>query len=244
MIFDVKPQFVLSRDGYILYQEETVTPFESYVKVGPSVLSYDSHYHFVMNASYDILMRRLRAVTELNFIMESAKLLSTQISQLKSGRLRKHHEAVLHGLKRQFDFIIDKYKITSEVTDRFASIASDGAIYTGYIAYSVDEININGISHVNANRSFSELFVEEGTEWVLCTNNEDSTKLEAAMRSTQTKEELLLLLRKLGAIGAGEWIKPREFYLRNEVSKHSKNVRDAIFNSNLFNVESVVKGAQ
>jgi len=72
--------------------------------------------------------------------------------------------------------------------------------------------------HVTVSWRTSRYPIGKGTDWVL-TLSSQKEYLQTAMLSTTTKEELLVLLCKIGIIKEGEWLTPQEYFAKNDIKK-------------------------
>lgn len=236
MIVDDKFGFVICRDGHILVTDELRSSyFKGYTKYGVQAVTscfrhyfpicqnverlvyYDQYYSYsrkvntYINLSEDALKRRIgdkRRKTITSMISKLTKLQASWVLDILEG-----YQA---GLKRD---------IESETfaSDRFIGIDDDGEIIEGVVRYRCGETNgVTDARKCDRTIDFSIKAVGPGSEWAVAYNSEHCRILETAMRSTETKEELLMLLRKIGAISVGEWITPKDYLKKYNIAEEVK----------------------
>jgi hypothetical protein len=225
MYNEIKYGFVVSRGGFILVTN-TLRPhaLSGYIKIGPqATTSSYVHYfpisHSVANAVN--LDRLYLGVVKLNSIIQQQK----KILENKSKR-NSNQKPTLDYIAR---CIVDRDKLAAKVLSLFSSgkCSSDdevpreeenlainltGGVGLAFATYEKDESE--GCKRI----STSELLpMSEDSEWVISHSRSLVEDIEAAMRSTQTKEQLLWLLQKTGHIKEGTWVTPEQYIAENNI---------------------------
>lgn len=217
MIFDNTPPFVMSRNGLILATNELQTVYGSYMSLGPRGLCSNSAYYFPVSNSIDYTMIRIRNYMRIRSLADMVRLISVKIDKAKSRKTIDKYHAIIERIKICCLIICDTMDIDSEPTDLFTRLTVGGLIQAGTIKYKRNGPTYFGVPDIGVEESFNVLPIGIGTEWVSAIHCEYSIQLEAAMRSTSTNEELLMLLRKTGAIKVGEWLTVKQFMQRNKI---------------------------
>jgi len=220
----------MSMDGFILATDELPSPQSSHMKLGPMSLCQEIGYVFPIGASTDITMYRMLSRKRLDIVKESAAIADELIKKSTNRKDIKQNTEVLRNLKPIYERICARMKLDTNPEDRFTMLTCDGTIISGKYKYSYGDLVFHGLKEIETTIEFSDLFVGEGTQWVISDCIEDSVCLEAAMRCCDNKEDLLLLLRKIGAISVGEWMTPQQYLKHKEVIKHCELVGDKVFN--------------
>lgn len=215
MIFDIAPTFVMSRDGYILATDEVYTSFGTYQRLGPRGLCSRDAYYFPIGSNIDSTMIRVRNYLRLNYLSETVRVIGEELNDNPKYTFDK----VLTNIGTAADAIMDMMTIDKSPIDFFTRLTNRGHVEIGTMEYSYIGTKIYGVPDIDVTVKTNILPLGIGTEWLACISQEHSINLEAAMRSTSTKEELLLLLRKIGAIKLGEWLTIEEFTKRKELFK-------------------------
>lgn len=240
MIVDEKFGFVICRDGHILVTDELRSSFfKGYTKYGVQARTTCFRHYFPISTSVERLVyydQLYSYSAKLNqYIKLSEDALKRHIGEKRRKtiesmirKLTKLHASwvleILEGYQASLRKDIDDENIAS---DRFLGIDDDGEIIEGIVRYKCRETNgVTDSRNCDRTIDFSIKPVGPGSEWAVAYNSEHCRILETAMRSTDTKEELLMLLRKIGAISVGEWITPKDYLKKYNIPAEVKAADD------------------
>lgn len=228
MIFETKPIFLISRDGYILSTDEIETVLGTYMKIGPRGMSMPDAYYFPIGTNSDIVTYRLRNYHRLCRLSSFVKIIGDNLTKTRSKREIERMNKVIARVKTCANDIAARMKVEECPTDLFAKLTDQGQIEAGMIEYKTNGNVIYGVPDVEITVKYERLHVGLGTEWVCTLKQEDADSLQAAMRATVTKEQLLDLLISCGAIKSGEWLTIDEFANKKNLREVFKAVDDMI----------------
>lgn len=230
----------MSMDGFILATDELPSPQGSYMKLGPSNLCSAMGYVFPIGASIDITMFRLHSTKRLLVLKEAASIANDLIQNATCKKQIKQNKFVIENLKGMYDQICERMKMQTNPRDCFTMLRTDGTLLSGRFNYSYSDVSLYGMKDVDLNIEYSDLFIGKGTQWVISDCIEDAMCLEAALRCCDSKEDLLLLLRKIGAISVGQWMTPIEYLDYKQVAQNCEEISDRLFTQTHSNVAKVV----
>lgn len=234
MIFTDRPGFVMSRNGFILVTNElrTVT-FSGYLKYGSEYLTTPDIHFFPLANNIDMLVN-----CELRFA--TAEQIYKYISHLHVSISRKRSEATKKPVTRLINALTLQYKemhnrlTSNKIENKFIGIKKDGRLIEGVITYNSVESDDKEMLTLNRTIRINDMPMGVGSEWVVCYDADNTSMLEAAMRSTNTNEELLALLRKTGAINVGRWVTLSDYVKEANVYENMKKITQKI-KSDFFN---------
>lgn len=228
MIFETLPGFVISRDGYILASEDLRTVnFDSYLRPGVSAICSDLFFYFPISNRFDRLVERnlLYASCELwwDKIKEAELILKSKRSVESKRKAKLLLNAYISRYKTDFDDLTRTTYI-----DTFVALTLSDRLIEGRSEYIAEEsADMFGLKTIKHSVIFNDLPLCKGTDWVIANDPTHSRYLETALRSTSSKEELLALLRKCGAIKVGKWYTKADFIYKHEFYG---NIEHAILN--------------
>lgn len=218
----------MSRDGYILAPDEIETVLGTYMKLGARGLCSPEAYYFPIGVNSDIVTYRVRNYYRLNRLAVFVKIVTDKLMKARSKREIERLNKVLERVRFSADELSVRMKILDSPSDIFARLTGEGQIEAGVIDYKHSGMVIYGVPDIDITVRYERLHVGLGTEWVCTLKQEDADSLQAAMRSTSTKEELLSLLISTGALKSGEWLTIDEFAKKKKLAETFKIVDDLL----------------
>lgn len=222
MIIENKIDFVMSRDGYILVcQEETRGKYGNYVKLPPSATASSKLYFlpgFVtatriagMDNSYYEITNGIWFYNAFTRLMERK-----DTSKSVKKRLQKVTDTLASVLQGAINRYTNEY-FSEEDTVRvdYLAVESTGSVVEGIMEYTKPA----GLS-LTRKEEVSFLKTGKGSDWFFSANYNTNFKLclKAAMLSTDSKEHLLQVLRRIGAISEGEWLTVPEYIEKYDIA--------------------------
>lgn len=223
MYIDKYSGFVVSRDGFILVTNELrPTTLNGYIKYSP-VVSTSPYLH------YFPITRDVNTIVKLDTLHNKINLIDILINNTKQKLQRKlsiskksktEHllkvltEQLLSTLLEILKFQVDNNKFEEE----YLGMNNKGEIFQYTISFDKkDDTKCERFALTQC------LPIGEGSEWVISHDSAIADGIEAALRSTKTKEELLILLQKTGFINEGVWLTPKEYLINNNIAALIKN---------------------
>lgn len=231
MFIDKISGFVICRDGHILVTNENKTfKLSGYVQYSAASTTTSYLHYFpiapiILNriVTLDTLYLRIKILTRNINIFN--KLIQ---SKLERSKLNKTKQLIESLTKLKEDYISDLMNLHSKSNEVENTTANEE------IALAMDE---NGIIKLCSMKFIKhdtdgivciikeqKMPVDVDSQWVISHRDDITNDIEAAMRSTKTKEELLVLLRKIGYIKEGVWITPKEYFNNNNIVGIMNNI--------------------
>lgn len=245
MIFEQQAGFLIHRHGQILYSEQFKTfDHSGHIRYGYDYLNTACTFFFALDTGIDAVINTVNTHTKAHLYWESIISLIEIRDKTKSEKIKRLTEQKLVYVKEKYkQLAFNLLKVPSYEKLAFL-MDTDTFLRVGRMLISSDkDVELEGINPVVLEYKFDTLPISTLSEWIITKDIVHEECLHAAMMSTDTNEELLILLRKMGVIKVGKWRTHAELIKDIDFKRHAQANRDKLFDETCKELDVFVQKA-